>query len=217
MSDRPTKNEIIDQIRLYFTKPGQTPGRGTFFKFSGINESEVTYYWPRWSDAVREAELPPLTVPERITDDAILTKLAELTVEIGHFPTTKEYAILCRNRTDLPSETTIRRSLGSIDNWKARLRAFAHGNRDFSQLLEIIDVALRMQGSANSKTVSGYVYLRKFPDKYKIGHTTSIPKREQQHRTKTWENQELVHGIETDDPKGIEDYWKRRFKEKNVK
>ena len=217
MSDRPTKAEIVDQIRLYCSETGQTPGKGAFFKFSGIGEAAVTYYWPRWSDAVKEAGFTPLTVPERITDDAILSKLAELTSELGYFPTTKEYAIISRNRTDLPAGITVRRSLGSAENWRARLRAYAHANPNFSSLLAILEISPRKQQSAKAKVVNGYVYLRKLPGRFKFGHTTSIPRREQQHKTKTWEKQELVHVIETDDPVGIEEYWKRRFKEKNVK
>jgi hypothetical protein len=217
MAHRPTKAEILDQIRLYVSDNGQTPGMGAFFKFSGITESAVTYHWPKWSDAVSEAGFTPLTVPELIDKDSILSKLAELTMELGHFPTVKEYSIICRGREDLPAEITVRKRLGKVENRIAELRAFAHANSKFSSLLEILKISRREATSSREKVVKGYVYLRKLPGRYKLGRSISIPKREQQHKTKTWESSELLHVIETDDPAGIEDYWKRRFKEKNKK
>jgi hypothetical protein len=140
-----------------------------------------------------------------------------LTLELGYFPTTKEYAIIRRSREDLPVQVTVRRRLGDVENWIARLRTFAHTNQQYSSLLDILSIAKRKPNSSKDKIVKGYVYLRKLPGRFKVGHTMSIPKREQQHKTKTWEKSELLHFIETDDPEGIEEYWKRRFKDKNKK
>jgi hypothetical protein len=217
MRDRPTKTEIIDQIRLFVSENGKPPGKGAFFKFSAISEASITYYWPRWGDAVKDAGFTPLTVPDLIDDSAVLVKLAELTMELGYFPTSKEYKIISRNRDDLPAEITVRKRLGGVENWVAKLRTFAHTNEEYFSILDILKITQRKSQSNNTKLVKGYVYLRKLPGRYKIGHTTSIPRREQQHKTKTWEKSELLHVIETDDPKGIEDYWFRRFKEKNKK
>jgi hypothetical protein len=217
MTDRPTKAEICDQIRLYAAETGRTPGKGSFLKFSGISEASVTYYWPRWTDAVREAGFAPLAVPQRIDEDDILAHLAKITTELGHFPTINEYKILARGRADLPAEITVRKRFGSAENWRAQLRSFAHASEDYSSVLKLLDTPRRRTKTNKEKTVNGYVYLRKLPGRFKIGRTTSVPKREQQHQTKTWEKQGLVHVIETDDPEGIEDYWKRRFKDKNKK
>lgn len=215
---RPTKFEILEQIRRFYEIEGTVPGKGKFQQFCGITESDVTYYWPRWSDAVVEAGFEPQSAPARIQATAILEKLASITIETGKFPTASEYRILARDRPDLPSSTTVQRALGIRAKQIGKLREYCSKRPEYKEVLGLTQTpSASVYKESVGPVVKGYVYLRRGPGRYKIGRTTSIPRREQTHKTKTWESWELVHVIETDDPEGIEDYWKRRFKDKNKK
>jgi Meiotically up-regulated gene 113 len=66
-----------------------------------------------------------------------------------------------------------------------------------------------------SLTRDGHVYMMKLGKYYKIGHTSSVPRRHREINLELPEKADVVHTIATDDPEGIEVYWHRRFASKN--
>jgi len=66
---------------------------------------------------------------------------------------------------------------------------------------------------ANPVTV-GYVYLLRAGRHYKIGRTNAVGRRERELAIHLSQKGEVAHKIATDDPAGIEAYWRRRFETK---
>lgn len=60
----------------------------------------------------------------------------------------------------------------------------------------------------------GFVYLLKSGRYFKIGHSNDPGRRACKVRLQMPEKVTFVHEIETDDPRGIEAYWHRRFAER---
>lgn len=68
--------------------------------------------------------------------------------------------------------------------------------------------------SAAERPVDGYVYLAKTGRYYKIGYTNCVVRRLKEIKLELPEKLQEIHHIRTDDPSGIEAYWKNRFKSK---
>jgi len=60
----------------------------------------------------------------------------------------------------------------------------------------------------------GYVYLMKAGRFYKIGRTNALGRRERELVIQLPEAAKAAHSIKTDDPTGIEKYWRRRFQDR---
>ena len=70
--------------------------------------------------------------------------------------------------------------------------------------------------SEETDLVLGYVYLLKMGKAYKIGHSNSPGRRAYEIGTKGPSRVDKVHEISTDDPRGIEEYWHKRFDHKRL-
>lgn len=68
--------------------------------------------------------------------------------------------------------------------------------------------------SSRDGTAAGEVYLFKFGRYYKIGKTNDTVRRGRELRIQLPEHPRLIHSIKTDDPSGVESYWKSRFRAK---
>lgn len=69
------------------------------------------------------------------------------------------------------------------------------------------------------RIVNGHVYLFRYGGSgrdYKIGMTESVSRRHGQIARMNPGDVRIVHVIDTDDPRGIEGYWKRRFEPRKV-
>ena len=99
-------------------------GRERFFAETGIKLSDwYDKYWIRWGDALREAGLRPNQFTEAIAEDDLLSSLAILMRELGHFPLYGEIRLKARSDPGFPSHSTFAR-LGDKKGRAARLRAF---------------------------------------------------------------------------------------------
>ncbi len=115
----------------------------------------------------------------------------------------------------LPSNGVYER-LGPKATLAARLAAFCEENSDYKDVLEIISPLLESDDAIDSGENSesgerGFIYLLKSGRYYKIGHTNSTGRRAYELALQLPERPTPIHEIATDDPRGIEAYWHRRF------
>lgn len=102
-----------------------------------------------------------------------------------------------------------------------KLLAFCQKNEGFEDVVVVCkSIVVGLSDDIESHTPStesdGIVYLLKSGRRYKIGFTKDLDQRIGQLAYQTSEPINKVHSIRTDDPSGIEAYWKKRFAEKCV-
>jgi len=217
-----TKETILKEIRrLAAANGGVPPGRLVLESEAGINESAwCGKYWAKWSDAVREAGFEPNKMTTAYPRDHLLGILAQMAKEVGHIPTIAELRLRGQSRQGMPTDKTFGR-LGSKNARIAQLLDYCRNRQDFDDVVEICQRALAQtpedteSGSASTDG-DGEVYLLKSGRRYKFGFTNDLDRRIRELAHQTAEEIAKVHSVRTDDPSGIEAYWKRRFAAKCV-
>src|SRR5271155_5472290 len=103
-----SKEKILSEIRSMARDNGGVPlGAKRFSDNTGIEIAEVFKYWPRWSDALREAGLPPNQLTAARDEDDLLGHLAAFVLELGHFPVRNEIDIRAREVPGFPWCSTL--------------------------------------------------------------------------------------------------------------
>ncbi len=213
------KHQILEEIRRTAKCNGGTPlGIRSFCEATGLKQHKIIgVFWARWSEAVTEAGFAPNETPERMETDDVARQVACLIRTLGHFPSLPEFAICKRNDDTFPNKDTIRRRLGS--NKKERAARLIEYCREVGELDDVIRICEPIAQTLESNTglaqpKDGFVYLFKSGKFYKIGRSDAPGRREYDlgsHRPEGITNE---HVIKTDDPKGIEEYWHKRFRDK---
>ena len=215
------KAEILDAIRRCAAANGGVAlGRARFEAETGIRESDWSgKHWARWGDALRDAGFEPNTLNQPHPEDHLLAKLAELTRDLGHFPTDPERRLRRRTDPSFPSANAYER-FGRNADLAARMVAFCdeHGLDDVRGICEpLVRRADHVdEAPAESTAVLGVVYLMKSGNHYKIGRSNAVGRRAYELAIQLPERLDLVHAIETDDPEGIEQYWHLRFADRRA-
>jgi hypothetical protein len=216
------KQTILSEIRrIAEANDGTAPGKGTFEQQTGIRSTEWEgRYWTKWSDAVVEAGLQPNRFGSPAYDERVtLTKVAELTRELGHLPNRNEIRLRKRSDPKLPNDNTLRNKFGNKEALITRLLQFAESAPEWEDVVEILReekltiYSTDISGPADVSERSGYVYLIRHGRRreYKIGSTYNAIRREGELALQLPEKVSPIHFIETDDPSGVEAYWHRRF------
>jgi hypothetical protein len=217
-----TKETILAEIRrLAKSNGGVPPGRLTLESESGIRETAWRgVYWAKWSEAVREAGFEPNKVTAAYPNEHLLELLAQVTRELGHVPTYSELRLKTRTAPGFPAEKTFAR-LGSKPEQVAQVLVFCRSRQGYDDVITICERAVAAlpedgQDSTASTEGDGIVYLLKSGRRYKFGFTNDLERRIRELTHQTSEPINKVHSIRTDDPSGIEAYWKNRFASKCV-
>jgi hypothetical protein len=103
----------------------------------------------------------------------------------------------------------------------AQLEKFCR-DRGENDLAELCAVAAKTDNAKDAEGVPeetatgelGYVYWMKAGRFFKIGRTNALGRRERELVIQLPEAAKVVHSIKTDDPVGIEEYWRRRFRDR---
>ena len=217
-----TKDHILAEIRR--TASGGSPlGRKRFEQETGIKESDWSgRFWTRWSDAVREAGLRPNAMQDAFPEEYLLQCLVSLIRELGHFPTSAEMKLKCRQDREFPSHNTFNR-LGPKAERSRRVVEVCASQEGFADVADLAapfaaSSSLADPGTDDEPVESfGFVYLMKSGKYYKMGRSVSAEKRAYEVQLQLPEELKLIHKIKTDDPPGIEAYWHHRFREKRIR
>lgn len=213
------KETILKEIRRLAKANGVVPGRLSLETEAGIRETDWRgVYWAKYSDAVKEAGLEPNQAKTAYPKDHLLGILANLTRELGHVPTYSELRLKGRTQSGIP---TVYSRLGSKPQIIAQLLSFCEGKSEYDDVKAICENTLSSAPTNEEDgdlTVedSGIVYLLKSGRRYKFGFTNDHERRIRELAHQTAEPIGTVHSIHTDDPSGIEAYWKKRFADKCV-
>lgn len=214
-----TKDEILAAIKREAAANGGVPlGEKRFALAAGIpTHIWKGRYWARWSEALREAGLETRAWGPvgSLSDDALATILADLTRELGRFPTDPELRLRRRSDPSVPHAAVYRDRFGSVDAQRARVFDFAAAHDGYGDVAALLQPSLIRERPAAKRNdaplVAGSVYLFKSGEFHKVGRSNSVGRRAYEVGLQLPERVEVIHEIETDDPEGIEAYWHRRF------
>jgi hypothetical protein len=226
------KRFIIGEIqRTALLHRGEPLGQRAFQAETGITEYEWKgVHWARWGDALTEAGFKPLEWNPALNEEEILRGLAGLVRKYGRYPVKAEIQIESRNNTSIPVPNTLWRRWGERADIIQKLREYCAANdEEYADVLAILAKEPTETEPASSddegavvcknEKPTGYVYLARSGKLFKIGQTANRWQRMSQLDRQAFEGiDELIHTISAyDDAPGIEAYWHRRFKDKNVR
>jgi hypothetical protein len=215
------KEHILNEIkRLAAESGGKAPGKIQFEQETGIAEHDWSgKLWVRWSDAIVEAGLTPNKMQERLSNDFVMDKYADVCRHFGRPPTMAELRFYARQTPNFISHNTFSKHFGSKNGVIAALRdrAIERGEEDLVAILpEAAASPSTPEPAKSTKVFEGWVYLLQSGGHFKIGRSDELEKRVKQIAVSLPEKVELVHAIRTDDPPGIETYWHRRFADRRA-
>jgi hypothetical protein len=157
-----------------------------------------------------------------LSDDQLFEPLAQLVRRLGRFPKRREFRVERYQNDSFPGGRNYSRR-GKQEPLDIALVNWARTKESFQDVVRILDSASstkKRDGIAKRprKIINGYVYLMRYGrgKDYKIGFTENVARREAQLDMISPSDVRIVWKIETDDPKGIEEYWHKRFKDRRL-
>jgi hypothetical protein len=231
MTGLSSKQRILNEIKQTAEANGGVPlGARRFSQETGISTADWEgKLWARWGDALQEAGFERNQFNAAYDTVMIIEKFISLMRELGKFPVGRELKLKRRSDHDFPSANVFSR-LGSQQELAAKVVDHCRNREGYEDVIVLCGpVTARLaerapnsgDGSATTGTKDGFVYMGLLKlgreKRYKIGKTVLVERRTDQISLQLPEDLELVHFIKTDDAYGIEDYWHRRFADKNTK
>jgi hypothetical protein len=212
-----TAESIIKTYTTLVNERGGVPlGERVFTRETGISRYHwMGGYWRSWSAFQEAAGYSPNDPTQKIPDEVLLRRFAELALERGEVPTEADLNLKRKEDPSFPGELVFRR-WGSRDALLNAVAEFCEGKKEFAPVLGLLRQGSsgRVDHRLDSLRVSGFVYLLRSGKHYKIGRTNATGRRLRELAVQLPQKPDTVHVIETDDPEGIEEYWHHRFAEK---
>lgn len=215
-----TKERILSEFKRSAIKNGGIALGANAFDKVVPQRAWRPKYWARFSDLTQDAGYTPRSKMLPLSDDALLGQFAVLVRRNGRLPTHDEQTKERWENPTFPSPTTIRKHFGDARSVAAKLLEYCAARRDCEDILEICEgvLGLSVTSKLEQPTIqTGVVYLLKVGKYYKVGRSNDPDRREKEIGRLLPRMPRTVHRIETDDPAGIEAYWKRRFSAKFVR
>lgn len=214
------KAKILEQISRIAGAAGKPPGREKFERETGIKMSDwYPHIWLRWGDALQEAGLAPNTLTPAMSGEVIIKKYVELVRELGRLPVDGEIRLKGKKDSTFPSHGVFRK-FGGKAHLIARVLEYSLAHPGFDDIVVLCKQSPNLKKAEempDRAPIQGYVYMMRSGRRYKIGYTSSPSRRHREVRLDLPDPTDLVHSIATDDPRGIEAYWHRRFEGKRVR
>src|SRR5437016_3148576 len=212
-----SKDSIIaaykDLVRQW---DGNLVGEGVFNRETGVSSYYWRGgYWRSWSAFQADSGYVPNSPTQRITDETLLQRFAELALDRKQIPTTADLSLKKKEDPSFPDKTVFRR-WGNRSALLAKVAEFCEGKAPFAPVLELLThgISNNLNHRLDSFRIKGFVYLLRSGKYYKLGRTNAAGRRLRELAIQLPQKPDTVHVIETDDPEGIEQYWHRRFAEK---
>ena len=216
-----TKDEIIEAIRETARRNGGTPlGRIRLFKETGIAEHHYSKFGTL-GQLQQQAGFDANELNKAGSEDDLIEQMIDLCCRYDGFPTNQQ---LRQARQEMPSRYSSHNTFNRLGSTRAVRAATVVAALSAKEKLAAneqiaFDVCLAIAEQAESEPTDpdaklagcGYVYLFRDGKAYKIGNSADPDSRRNALQTGNPRRIELVHRILTDDPKGIEEYWHRRF------
>jgi Meiotically up-regulated gene 113 len=208
---------------------GNPPGERRFYTETSTRQSgwrnKPWNEWNNWGDVLEEfGYLRGKFIGP--TDKAhILRLIAELTQSLNpqRVPTQVDLRRARRKNPAFPSDGAILNRLGRKRELVHALIEFCSDKAEYSQALEIFRAVEAAEQEAESSRQTdedepkhGFVYLLRGKDGYKVGMTTAPYSRFSTIIKSLPHGGEPIHHFATDDPRGIEKYWKKRWEPKQI-
>ena len=214
--------DIISEIQRLARENGGKPLGGRLFLANvGLSRSALwSAGFASYSDALIAAGFVKNRMKSASDPKAVLASLVELIRCIGRFPTKGHIKAARAKDGSFPSyEAFLTVAGGTFSNLPSVALAFcqANGISDVSHLIPKSKTPATPGKKSATRAVTGYVYLLKHGQHYKIGRSNDTARRRREISLLLPEELEHVHIIETDDPEGIEAYWHRRLASKRVR
>jgi hypothetical protein len=228
------KNHLFAEIKRLAQESGGTPpGSRQFHSLTHIRESDWKGQswndWNNWGDALEEAGFPRLVATTKSNPSHILKQLALLTRDLKKFPVTLDMRREKRRNANFPNDKVISETFGGREKVLPALIEFCTTEKLFADVLpiltnsnvtvgfrKIIDIDSNLSKEESPINDLGYVYLLKAGKYYKLGFSRSPYNRFSTLIKQSPTGGDPIHHFATDDPKGIEKYWQKRFKDKKV-
>jgi hypothetical protein len=213
------KAHILQEIKRTAEKNGGAPvGGDKFQNETGIKKYHWQKFWPRWSEALREAGFTPNQLNSAYDEIELLKKYAKLAQELGSLPTKGDLNVKAHSDPEFPHATTYDNRFGSKIELVKRLGKFCENHTGYENVAQLCVKYVSPNQNApknfSEKPATledGCVYLIMSGRFHKIGRTNSSGRREYELQLQLPEKAKTIHIIRTDDPNGIEAYWHNRF------
>jgi hypothetical protein len=216
-----TKAEILSEIqRTAQENSGNPLGWRKFFNVTGIRETDwLGRYWPRWSEALREAGFSPNALTTAYDEAELIERYIAVIRKLRAVPASADLRMEARTDPAFPAETTFVSRLGSKAALVAKVLEYSRSREGYVDVVELCEAyqprtrpSILEAGAVEAEF--GFVYLMKSGRFYKVGRTNASGRRERELAIQLPERAANVHVIRTDDPIGIEAYWHGRFASK---
>jgi len=226
--ERVTKENLIERCRhVARENGGQPPGEIIFFRQTGLTKYVLRGVGIRsYGDLCELAGFQRRRLTERMTPDELFHPLALLTAKLRRFPDSTDREIAHREDATFPGYAAYRRAQDAKGPLDLQLLEWCRPRPEHSEAVAILEPHVSQKADrpqriqSVKRKVSGYVYLMRYGKSgrdYKLGMTDEVSRRHAQISGMYPGDLRIIHVIETDDPSGIERYWKRRFENRQVR
>lgn len=133
---RPTREQIITKFQECAQTLGKVPGRLLFLRQTNLKERDWLYFWPKFSDLVRESGFEPNEFSLATPDDDLWQAMAQVCLRLKKYPTQNEYRIVSREMT-LPGDSVYTARYGRTADIKQHFRQWLQdGPEEFRCILD---------------------------------------------------------------------------------
>ncbi len=214
---RLTKEFIADAYRRRCQTEGRVLGERAFMRKTGLPVWHWRHYWPSWAEFQADMGFAPNSRKERIPKELLLRRCAELALELDKLPTKKDMD-RCRERDPSFPDYGTHLRLGRAPQRLQMLEAFCRSKSEFARVLELIseERARHMGRERDTEGFEGIVYLARAGDCHQIIHECATGKRLRRIAALVSYAPGTLHVIDTDDPIGVEQYWRKRFRSRRA-